>query len=423
MNLSNRSTRWCRIPGYFLLFLVTGFLRSTAADWPGWRGLQRDGLSPDPLPNSIPSGLQPRWRKNIGHGYSSPVQSGNRVIYLDDAGGRETVHCLNSTTGNELWKQPFAELYADEFEAGPRCTPLVDTDRIFVQSCYGEFACLSMTDGTRLWGFHFGDYGMTWVKDKSGGPGAASRRGNSGSPVLHGDQIIVQVGSAQGAAFVAFNAKTGKYLWKSQNDLTSYASAIAGKLGGRDQAIAVTCEGLLGLDVADGALLWRVPFKTGANRNVLTPILDGDTVTFASFTTGMRRLRINPTPAGIEVSELWINRDLKINLSTPVLLAGHLYGHGPTRDFVCIETATGKVTWRQPGFDQYASVIASGTRLLILTDAGEVILLNASPEKYFELGRFQACGKTFSHPAYANGVLITRDTRELAAWPLISPAR
>ncbi|MDH4372389.1 MAG: PQQ-like beta-propeller repeat protein [Verrucomicrobiota bacterium] len=394
-----------------------------AADWPGWRGRSRDGHAADALPTQLETAPKALWRKPIGHGYSGVVVSGQKLVYLDDSSGQETAHCLDAGTGRELWSQPFAEQYADEFEPGPRCTPLIDGQRIYVQSCFGEFACLSLNDGKKQWGFHFRDYGMFWVKDRSGGPGAANRRGNSGSAAIAGDSIFIQIGSTNGASIAAFDKVSGKLLWKSQDDLTSYASLMTGTLGGRAQAIAVTCEGLLGLDTTTGEALWRTPFKTGANRNVLTPILDGNSVLFASYTTGLRRVTLEADGSHVRATQAWLNPALKINLSTPVLVGRHLYGHGPDKDFVCVDASTGTVQWRQSGFNQYASTVASGSRLLVLNDTGEVILLEASPARYTELGRFQACGKTFSHPAYAHGVLYTRDSRELAAWPLQTSAR
>ncbi|MFM8877613.1 MAG: PQQ-binding-like beta-propeller repeat protein [Verrucomicrobiota bacterium] len=408
--------------GLLCAALLGGSLR--AADWPGWRGVHRDGHSGDPLPQGLGTAPRPLWRKSIGHGYSGVVVAGHRLVFLDDASGKETAHCLDARTGQELWSQPYAEPYTDEFEPGPRCTPLVDGNRLYVQSCYGEFACLSLDDGKKQWGFHFRDHGMFWVKDRSGGPGAANRRGNSGSAAISGDRIFIQVGSTNGASIVAFDKIRGRLLWKSQDDLTSYASLVTGTLAGRPQAVAVTCEGLLGLDAASGEALWRVPFKTGANRNVLTPVLDGGNhVLFASYTTGLRRVAVKAEGSKVQAAQAWLNPALKINLATPVLVGRHLYGHGPDKDFVCVEADTGTIRWRQTGFNQYASTIASGSRLLVLNDAGEVLLLEANPDRYRELGRFQACGKTFSHPAYAHGVLYTRDSRELVAWPLQPPAR
>jgi outer membrane protein assembly factor BamB len=278
-----------------------------------------------------------------------------------------------------------------------------------------------MKDGATRWRFHFADYGTVWIPDKGGGAGAASRRGNAGAPVVDGDRIIVQIGSADGACLGAFDKHTGKLLWKSQNDLTTYSSLMVGTLAGRRQVISATCDGLLAVASDEGDLLWRVPFKTGANRNVLTPILVDDSVIFASHTTGMQCQRI--VPAGVDSPSLkpveaWFNRQLKINLGTPVLVGDHLYGQGENRNFICVDRRTGKLAWSQPGFGEVTSTVASGKRLLALTDRGEALLLAANPEAYEELGRFQACGKSFSHPALADGVLYVRDSRELVAWKL-----
>ena len=388
------------------------------ADWPQWRGPARDGISPEPLPAALPEAPKQVWKLSVAHGYAAPAVAAGKLVYLDDEGGRETAHCIDAATGKEHWKNSFAETYTDEFEPGPRCTALIEEDRVYVQSCKGEFQCLNFADGKTRWRFHFSDYGTFWVPEKCSPVGSANRRGNAGAPVIDGSKIIVQVGSTNGASLCAFDKLTGKLLWKSQNDLTSYTSPVIGVLAGRREVVTATCDGLLALDVADGRLLWRVPFKTGANRNVLTPILDGDTVTFASYTTGLRRVKVSASDSGQKADDQWFNRQLKINLATPVQAGGHLYGLGASRDYVCVEAATGKLKWSQGGFDAVASSLSDGHRVLVANDAGEVILLDANPEKYTELGRFQACGKTFSHPAYCGGVLYIRDSRELTAWQL-----
>lgn len=389
-----------------------------AADWPQWRGPARDGHALDPLPARFSEPPAPVWRRPAGHGYAAPAIVSGRLILLDDAGGSETAHCLETATGTELWSAVIGENYTDEFEPGPRCTPLIDGDRVYVQTCRGEFRCLAMKDGATRWRFHFADYGMVWISDKGGNVGAASRRGNSGSPIVDGSRILVQIGSADGASLGAFDKLTGRLLWKSQSDLTCYSSLMVGTLGGRRQVIDATCEGLLGLAVEDGALLWRVPFRTGANRNALTPILADGAVIFSSFTTGLRSERIEPDGPGVKPVEQWFNRQIRINLATPVEVDGHLYGQGENKNFICVNRSNGLLDWSQPGFGEVTSTIASGKQLLALTDRGEALLLAANPKEYEELGRFQACGKTFSHPAYADGILYVRDSRELVAWKL-----
>lgn len=399
--------------------VLLGGLRSSAADWPQWRGLQRDGHTPESFPATLSAGSTPLWRIPVGHGYASPVITSNTVIYLDEAGGREVAHAVDAGTGKPLWTTPLGPVFTDEFEPGPRSTPVIDGDRVYVQTALGELQCLALSDGARRWGTNFAGYGMQWVHDRASNIGAASRRGNTGSPVVDGDRLLVQVGATNGAAFVAFDKRSGKELWKSQDDLTSFSSPVVGTLGGRHQMVAVSCEGLLALDPADGALLWRIPFKTGANRNVLTPILADDTVYYSSHTTGLRATRVRSEGGAVRAEDAWLNRDAKINLSSPVLVGRHLFGLGPTKDFICVDRDTGKILWSQPGFGASAATLAaSNGRLLVLTDLGELVLLAANPERYEELGRIQVSGKTFSHPAYAGGVLYVRDPQQLAAYRL-----
>lgn len=405
---------WVGIVGLFLELGPTLF----GADWPQWRGPHRDGLTTDPLPATLTATTAPLWRHPSAHGYASPIVQDDQVIFLDDTGGQETAHALNLKTGNELWQHAIGESYTDEFEPGPRCTPLAEGDRLYVQTCRGEFQCLKRSDGTLVWHFNFKDYGTVWINDKGAGAGAASRRGNAGAPVIVGDAIYVQIGSAQGACIGAFHKLTGKLLWKSQNDLTCYSSLMAGKLAGRDHLISATVEGLLALQPETGDVLWRVPFRTGANRNALTPILDDTTVYFSSHTTGMRATEVKANGPSVVSQDRWFNPDLKINLATPVLVHGHLFGQGPARNFICVDAKTGRLAWSQPGFGEVTSTISDGSRLLLLTDRGELLLAATNPDSWQENGRFQACGKTFVHPAYANGTVYVRDSREIVAWPL-----
>jgi outer membrane protein assembly factor BamB len=323
-----------------ILMLAAGAatFASAAADWPQWRGPNRDGFTSETLPAALPDSPSPLWKTPAGRGYASPVVAGGRFFILEDNAGQELA---------ELWRAPVGLDFADEFEPGPRCTPVVDGDLVFTQTCRGEFRCLGAKDGVVRWRFAFADYGAPWSDDRNNGPGAAARRGNAGSPVVAGRSVIVQVGAPQGAALAAFEKTTGRLLWKSQNDLTCYASPILATLGGAPSVVTATCEGLLALNPDDGRELWRVRFKTAANRNVVTPVAGDDTVYYASFSTGLRAEKVAAGPEGPKVREAWLNPDQRIHLATPVLAGGFLFGMGPfkSKSYTCISAADGRTVW------------------------------------------------------------------------------
>ena len=400
-------------------FILAGCGAVNAADWPQWRGPNRDGHAAGSLLISgLPKELKPVWKLPIGPGFSAPIVSGGKVIYLDDQEGQEVAHCLLAATGKEIWHTPYATAEGDEWGSGPRTTPFVEGSRVYFQSMNGEFRCLNVADGKVLWGFAFKNYGIGFSTKSA--DGTAARRGNNGSGIVEGDYVYVPVG-AKGASVVCFDKLKGQEIWKAGDDEAAYSSFMVATLAGTKQLVAFTAEALMGLDLKTGATLWRVPVKTGAKRHAASPVIDGDTVTVNSQTIGLVRTKISRSGSEFTASQAWANKPLTINLATPVLVDGHLYSYGPirTKDYVCVNAGTGTLKWTQSGFgigkDQtdYASTIAVGKNLLVLTYDGQLILIAANPEKYTELGRVQVCGKTWSHPALADGKLYVRDGRDL----------
>ena len=128
-----------------------------AGDWPQWRGPDRTGRIPanNPVPNSLASEPNVVWRLDIGGGFSSPVVANNKLVYLDAQQQKEVTHLINVKTGKELWSVPFADAFQDEWGPGPRSTPIIDGDHVYVQSCNGEFRCLNLADGKVIWGTSF----------------------------------------------------------------------------------------------------------------------------------------------------------------------------------------------------------------------------------------------------------------------------
>src|SRR5262245_41789273 len=196
-------------------------------------------------------------------------------------------------------------------------------------------------------------------------------------------------------------------------------------LAGVRQVFSFNAEARPGADSARGKILWRAPLKTYARRHAATPVIFGDQVAVNSPTVGLTALKIAKDSGGVTAKEQWTNKDLKINLATPVLVDGHLYCQGADKDYVCADAVTGQLKWSQRGFGQgrkdYASTIVVGKRLLVLTEDGQLLLLEPNPEKYTELGRLQVCGNTWSFPAYADGKLYVRDGRQLMRLNLAAP--
>lgn len=399
---------------------------SRAGDWPQWRGPDRDGRVSDgeSFPETLPAQASPAWRIEAGGGHSGIVVSDGSLVYLDEREGREVAHRLDAQTGREIWRQPYAEAHKDEWGAGPRSTPFIHDGQVFVQSSRGEFRCLDLADGRIRWGVSFEkDFGAVFTGENLSQTGAATRRGNNGSGIVDGDRVFVPVGATNGASVVSFDRRTGRKTWQSQSDPMAYSSFLMREVAGVRQVIVFSAHALMGLGPDDGQLLWRVPLKTSANRHVLTPNVFEDRVIVGSHTLGMVATHIVPEGAGLRTIPAWTNRNLKINLSTPVRVGHHLYGLGPGKRLVAFDARTGQIAWSQAGFGDYASLIAQGDRLLVLTDLGELVMIDADPAGYRERGRLQVCGKTWSFPAWAGGLLYVRDEREITCWNLKSDPR
>src|SRR6266540_5237137 len=384
------------LPRALFLCLLGCAANVPAADWPQWRGPARTGHSlGGKAPTALPREASPLWRNSVGGGFSGVTVAGGRVVYLDENGSREIAHALDAKTGAEIWQLDYADVFRDEWGAGPRATPIIDGERVYVQSCNGEFRCLNLKDGAVLWRKNFEkDFGVKFLGSKAN-EGTATRRGNNGSGVIDGHRIILPVGSTQGASLVCFDKLNGQVLWKSGTDEAAYSSFMTATLAGSRQLVAFTAEALLGADLETGKILWRVPLKTNAKRHAASPVIFGDQVVVNSHTIGLLCFKITKDSSRFKAAPAWANQDLKINLATPVLVEGYLYCQGANKDYVCVEAPSGRLKWTQPGFGtgtkDYASTIAAGKHLLVLTETGDLILLAANPERYTELGRLQVC--------------------------------
>ena len=404
---------------------------AAAADWPGWRGPSRDGHSAvgGPALSGLPAEPRRVWRLRIGDGLAAPVVAGSRVYYLDAQDTKETVHAINRETAEEAWRVTLDEGFRNGQTApGPRCTPLVDGDRIYVQSCRGELQCLGTSDGKLHWRVNFLRDFQSESPAEVGNNQGAQRHGFTAAPWVEGNKLIALVGDTHGAGVVCFDKRTGQVLWKSQNDRAANAAPIVTTFAATEppQIVAFTVEGLIGLNLDDGALLWRVPMTTTYGRHVMTPVVVDGIVMVASKEKSLIGVAPAPDPVARRwnVPIVWEAKEILVNFSSPVAVQGHLYGLGPERNLFCVEVKTGAVKWSKEGFatqsaeKSHLALVAVGCHLLALTETGELVLVAADPTGYRELGRTQACGSNWCNPAYADGRLYLRDGKELTCLQL-----
>jgi outer membrane protein assembly factor BamB len=398
-----------------LLVTVLCVVPAAAADWPQWLGPNRDGSSAEVV---RPWKVAPKilWRHSVGEGNSSPVVANGRVFIharVKDKFEEEMV-AFDATTGKVLWQSshPRAE-FTSLFGSGPRATPAVRGDRVYTFGITGLLRCLDTSSGKQVW--------EADTLKMFAAPNLLF--GMSCSPLVDGNHVLVNVGG-KSASVVAFDKDSGKVAWKSLDDKASYSSPIVFGKGRERQVVFLTQQGLVSLDPGDGRLFWRFPLVDRLLESSSTPVRVGDLLVASSITYGSVGLRLEMREEKPSVNQVWKRDGLTCYFSTPVALGtDYLYlvsgttpgTFSPQATLHCLEARTGKELWHKPKVGKYhASLLRTGDqKLLMLEEAGSVVLLDPDIKEYRELARAKVGGETWAHPALANGRLYVRDTTEL----------
>jgi outer membrane protein assembly factor BamB len=381
-----------------------------AADWPQWRGPERTGHVNERL-ETLPAEPKVLWKIDTTEGLSSPVVSRGKVFLFEAENAHETLRALNANTGERIWSVQIDDTFKDaQGPPGPRCTPVVDGDRVYAVSCRGELRCIDVANGKIIWGASYTtNFGATFIGEKGKAPGA-SRHGNNGSPLVVGDRLYACAGGTNGA-IVCFNKKTGEVIWKSLAEPAAYSPPVILKIRDQDQLVCFMADALLAVSPADGKLLWRFPIKTDFARHVTTPVAFNDIVVVSSHQVGMVGVRVSAEGA----TQAWLSKESAMNFSSPVAIRNHLYGLGPKSDIICVDIPTGKQLWSKPGYfttspdRSEGALIAFKDNLLMLTDGGRLVLFAESPTEFHEVATAQICGLNWCNPAYVDGKLFLRE--------------
>lgn len=386
------------------IFCCLSSLDAAEHDWPQWRGPDRDGISKETgwytaWPQSGPVRL---WEKNVGYGYSAVSVSDGRLFTMGNRGARDTVYCLNAETGAEFWTHSYP-CRQGHFK-GPRMAPTIDADRVYSLSREGNLFCFSAASGEIIWSRGLQkDFRLR-----------SHRHGMSCHPLVVDNLLILEIG-AEDAAVIALDKMKGELVWRSGNEKLGYSSPVLATLGGQRCVVMLTGSALLGLNPQNGQQLWRHPWTPESQCAIATPIISGDKILLSSgYKTASALLQVK----GAEVATLWQNQVIVTQYNTCVLVDGHLYGfHGNEQSNIknqflkCVSFETGQEVWKQAGLGKAALMYADG-KLIILSELGDLVIAEASPKGYRELGRAPVVPKRcWTMPVLSDGKIYCRNER------------
>jgi outer membrane protein assembly factor BamB len=392
---------------FIALSVCAGVAAQTAANWPQWRGPNRDGISKE-------TGLLKQWPADgpalawktagAGGGYSSLAISNGRIFTMGLRGDREYIVAFDVATGKQAWATAHGKAFRNDRGDGPRGTPTIDGDRLYALGGAGDLSCVEIATGKVVWTMN--------VLDKFGGRNLIW--GISESPLVIGEKVLVNPGGP-GASIVALNKKDGSLIWKSQSDTAGYSSGVPVQIGNATQVVFFTHSRAVGLDLKDGKLLWEYDRAANNVANVATPVVRGNRVFISSdYGTGAGLVEIK---ADGKAQEVYFTKDMRNHHSSSILIGDHLYGFS-SGILTAMKFDTGEVAWKDRSVGKGSLAYADGN-LYALSENGVVGLIEATPTGYKEKGRFkinQDSLPTWTHPVIAGGRLYLRDQDTIYAY-------
>ncbi|MGH9908784.1 MAG: PQQ-binding-like beta-propeller repeat protein [Pyrinomonadaceae bacterium] len=384
----------------------------TEADWPGFRGPQRDGITRGLQIKTDWSASPPvqMWRRPIGPGWSSFAVQRGRVYTQEQRGSEEIVACYDVNTGKLVWKHgDAARFYESTGGPGPRATPTLSNGRVYTLGATGILNVLNADTGA-----------VVWSRNAVSDTGAKIPGwGISGSPLITNDLVIV----AASANLAAYDIANGNLRWRGPTGRgQSYSSPQLFTIDGVPQVVLMSATGVTSVTPADGKPLWDYSWQS--DTRIMQPAMtaDGDllmTIGDGMGGGGLRRIAVKQGSNGWTIEERWTSEDLNANFNDFVVHEGHVYGFDYS-NVACIDVKDGKSKWKgaKYGYGQLV-LLSDSDALVVLGEKGELALVKATPDQFTELARIPAIeGKTWNHPVVADDLLLVRNDHEMAAFRL-----
>lgn len=397
-----------------VLLSVLAASLAVAQDWPQWRGPNRDGkvagfTAPDPWP----AALTQQWRITVGFGDATPALVGDRLYVFTRQGDDEVTTCLNVADGTQVWADRIAAAAVTGPGArhpGPRSSPAVAEGKVVTIGAAGVISCLDATSGA-----------VVWRKDVF--PGVVPRFFTSSSPLIVNGAAVAQLGGPGNGALIAFDLATGaeKGRWAAEGP--DYSSPVLMAVADTPMVVALTEKSVVGVALADGKLLWQIPFvPQGRAYNSATPIVDGQTVYYTGSGRGTHAVKIDKAGDAFTATELWANPDIACQFSTPVLHEGFLYGLSDKGSLFCLNAADGKAAWVDPTLTDKGSfcpVLDAGSAIMAMPSSGELVVLKPDSAALTVLARLKlADTPVYAYPVVSGKRIIVKDESAVTSWVL-----
>jgi outer membrane protein assembly factor BamB len=388
-------------------------------DSPAFRGSRRDGRT---LGAPLATNWQehpPRllWKQPIGAGWSSFAVAGVYCITQEQRGDQEATVCYELLTGRECWAHYESVCFSEPTSGmGPRATPVIAHGNVYSLGATGILNCLEGSTGKPVWTINI-------LQDN-----AAENIlfGVTASPLVQDSLVIVNPGG-RGSSLAAYDAFTGKRMWRSGDAGASYSSPQYARLGGRPQILNFNAEGLYSHDIASGVILWQQPWISNPEErnNVCQPVvlsakspeLKDQVFISSGYGMGCALFDVDARTEKFQVNMRWRNRHLKAKFSSVVERNGYVYGFDDAI-LTCLNLSSGERCWKggRYGFGQ---LLLCNDLLLVQMESGEVALVQAIPDRFQELGRCPALSqRTWNHPVLVGNLLLVRNDRESACFEL-----
>jgi outer membrane protein assembly factor BamB len=425
--------------GCVLLLSANGAL---AQDWPQWRGPNRDARATGfNVPKTWPKELTQKWKVAVGEGVATPALVGDKLYVFSRQEGKEVLRCLDAATGKEVWQDKYE---AADFRGpdasfqGPRSSPTVADGKVVTLGVLGTLSCLDAATGKVLW-------------RKNDFKGAVPRFHAASSPIVVDGLCVAELGGPSNGGVVAYDLATGTEKWKWTGDSPAYASPVLLTLGGDKVVVAETDKTIAGFGVADGKVLWQIPYPVEGRMsyNASTPIVDGQTLIYSGSARGTKAVKIEKQGDRLAEKELWSNKEKSVQFNTPVLKNGLLYGLTQSNELFCLNAQTGKTVWTapmgqagaggrpgQPGGaggggggrpgggrmgrgGGYGSIVDAGSVLLALTPSSQLIVFEPSDKEFKQLAKYKvADSETHAYPIVAGNRVYVKDRDSVILWTI-----